>query len=356
MGDRKVAMQNGNERQDPAETIGACDTFLPRRALLGAAGAAMLGAQTRSALAHDAVALRIAAVGLQFPEGPIAFADGSLLCVEIARGTLSRIGADGAVSVAAKLGGGPNGAAIGPDGACYVVNNGGLTFATRRGRLIPTGVPTNFVSGSVQRVDRPSFGVTTLYTHVGGWPLKGPNDLVFDTFDSFWFTDSGKSYARTRDQGGVYWARPDGSDIREIVYPLLTPNGIALSPDRRTLYVALTLSRQIVSFEITGPGLLAQQDGKPRMTLVASLGGDFILDSMCVEADGTLVVAAVFAGKLLRIAPTGAVIDAISVPDPGVSNAAFGGPDLRTLYVTLSQTGRIAALRWPAPGLKLLYR
>ena len=81
--------------------------------------------------------------GLRFPEGPIAMPDGSVILVEIERQTLSRVHPDGAVSVLAGLGGGPNGAAIGPDGRCYVCNNGGAsgTGAGRpwcRGSRAPT--------------------------------------------------------------------------------------------------------------------------------------------------------------------------------------------------------------------------
>ena len=65
---------------------------------------------------------------LQFPEGPIAMPDGSVIVVEIARGTLSRVNPNGAIEVIADLGGGPNGAAIGPDGACYICNNGGFIW------------------------------------------------------------------------------------------------------------------------------------------------------------------------------------------------------------------------------------
>ena len=72
--------------------------------------------------------LREVASGLQFPEGPVAMADGSVLVVEIARGTLSRVTPDGRIHVVADLGGGPNGAAIGPDGAVYVCNNGGFSW------------------------------------------------------------------------------------------------------------------------------------------------------------------------------------------------------------------------------------
>jgi hypothetical protein len=65
------------------------------------------------------------AEGLLLPEGPVAMGDGSVLVTEVARGTVTRVSASGAVSVVAELGGGPNGLAIGPDGALYVCNNGG---------------------------------------------------------------------------------------------------------------------------------------------------------------------------------------------------------------------------------------
>ena len=61
--------------------------------------------------------LREIATGLKFPEGPVALPDGDVLLVEIQRGTLSRVRPDGRVTVVAHTGGGPNGAAIGPDGA-----------------------------------------------------------------------------------------------------------------------------------------------------------------------------------------------------------------------------------------------
>ena len=339
----------------PPGTSSTALPLLDRRRLLSiATSAALLSTAATATPPNDS--LRILTTGLQFPEGPIALDDGSVLCVEIARGTLTRIQPDGTKDIVAKLGGGPNGAAIGPDGACYVANDGGLTFSNKDGKFLPTGVPTDFAGGSVQRVDLRSGAVRTLYTHVDGHRLNGPNDIVFDRFGGFWFTDTGKIYPRTQDRGGVYWAKPDGTEIREMVFPLTTPNGIALSPDRQTLYVVLTATRQIVSFRITGPGQLAQKDGRADMKVVASLGGTFFFDSMCMQADGTLVVAAGFPGQILQIAPDGTVLNRTTLPDLTVTNVAFGGHDMRTLYVTLSQTGRIAVLPWSSPGLKLLYR
>ena len=73
--------------------------------------------------------------GLRFPEGPIAMPDGSVILVEIERGTLSRVTPDGKIHVVAKLGGGPNGAAMGPRGKIYVTNNGGFKWVERPGKL-----------------------------------------------------------------------------------------------------------------------------------------------------------------------------------------------------------------------------
>ena len=81
--------------------------------------------------------MRTIATGLQFPEGPIAMPDGSVLLVEIRRGTLSRVAADGRVTVVAECGGGPNGAAVGPDGACYVCNTGGFEWHDVGGLVVP---------------------------------------------------------------------------------------------------------------------------------------------------------------------------------------------------------------------------
>src|SRR5215469_13400294 len=103
--------------------------------------------------------VREVATGLQFPEAPVALPDGSTVLVEIGRGTLSRVQPDGTVEVVADLGGGPNGAAIGPDGACYVVNNGGFCWTDVAGMRIPldlergTNEPEHFEGGWVERVD-----------------------------------------------------------------------------------------------------------------------------------------------------------------------------------------------------------
>jgi gluconolactonase len=180
--------------------------------------------------------------GLQFPEGPIAMGDGSVLLVEIKRGTLTRVRPDGGQEIVANLGGGPNGAAIGPDGKVYVCNSGGFEWFDLDGLTVPGDEPGNYTGGMIQRVDAGTGRVETLYTECDGHPLKGPNDIVFDAAGGFWFTDLGKSRKRDMDRGGLYYALPDGSEIREVVYPLFTPNGVGLSADGRRVYVAETMT------------------------------------------------------------------------------------------------------------------
>ena len=69
--------------------------------------------------------VRILATGLGFPEGPVAMPDGSVILTEIRNGRCSRVTSDGKVALFSATGGGPNGLAVGPDGALYLCNNGG---------------------------------------------------------------------------------------------------------------------------------------------------------------------------------------------------------------------------------------
>src|SRR5438477_4424047 len=174
---------------------------------------------------------RTLAEGLQFPEGPVALADGSVLLVEIAAGTLTRIAPDGTKSVVATTGGGPNGAAIGPDGRCYVCNNGGFEWHREAGRIRPLVQAKDYSGGRIERIHLQTGTVEVLYRACGDIPLKGPNDLVFDAHGGIYFTDLGKRRVRDMDVGAVYYAKADGSSIVEVAHPMMTPNGIGPSPD-----------------------------------------------------------------------------------------------------------------------------
>ncbi len=295
------------------------------------------------------------ASGLRFPEGPIVLADGSVLLVEIERATLTRIDRDGAQEVVAFLGAAPNGAAIGPDGACYVCNSGGFKWHDEPGMLRPIGQSEHYTGGSIQRVDLKSGAVTTLYGGGHGPQLNGPNDLVFDAAGGFWFTDQGKTRERSIDRASVYYAKPDGSALKEAIFPMLGANGIGLSADGSRLYVAETATARLWEFALTAPGVIdplpwpSPNGGR----LLAGSSNYQLFDSLALERDGNICVATLINGGITVVAPDGRVLEHVALPDAYVTNLCFGGPDMRTAYVTLSTTGRLIAMQWPRPGLSL---
>lgn len=298
------------------------------------------------------------AEGLRFPEGPVALPDGSVALVEIAAGRVTRVAKDGAKTALAEPGGGPNGLAPGPDGSLLLCNNGGFRWHEEPGLLRPVGQGEGHTTGRIEVIGRDG-ALHTLYAACDGRPLRGPNDLVLDARGGFWFTDLGKSRARDRDHGGVYWAALDGSRIVEAAYPVPGgANGIGLSPDGETLYVAETETGRLWRFDVLGPGRLRKSPWPSPHggALVCQFPGFRRLDSLKVAASGNIVVATLVSGEVTTVSPGGDILSAVRFPDRMVTNVAFGGPGLHTLFVTLSSTGRLVSLPWPEPGLPLAFQ
>lgn len=294
--------------------------------------------------------------GLRFPEGPVAMPDGSVIVVEIVAGRITRVRPDGTHDIVAEPGGGPNGLALGPDGFLYVCNNGGFAGCIEQnGLLLPYGIASDYRGGSIQRVDIKTGSVETLYTHARDIPLRGPNDIVFDDHGGFWFTDHGKTDKRSRDVVGVFYARMDGSFIEEVIFPLENPNGVGLSPDGRTLYVAETYTANLWAFDLDGPGRIRSQSG------FTGAGGRFLyspagyayFDSLGVEECGNICVATVGTPGISVISPDGELIDFVPMDDPLTTNICWGGADRKSAYITLSGTGRLVRVDWPRAGLRL---
>ena len=287
------------------------------------------------------MSFEVLAEGLQFPEGPIAMPDGSVILVEIARGTLSRVW-NGKVEVVCDLGGGPNGAALGPDGAVYVANNGGgAVVAGVRGQ--PPA------QGGVDRVDLATGKGERLYDKVGEHALSAPNDIVFDKQGGFWFTDFGRQTGRTRHLSGLYYAQPDGSEARELSFGGTGYNGVGLSPDEQVVYAAETFTGRLIAFDLAAPGQVVKGGRGGR--LVGTAPGRAFFDSLAVQANGDVCVASIADG-ITTMSPKGAVSQT-PLPDRMVTNICFGGPDMRDAFITMSGVGQLIKMRWPEPGLRL---
>ena len=304
--------------------------------------------------------MRVIADDLWFPEGPVWVGDGSLLVVEIRRKTLTRVWPDGRKSIVANLGGGPNGAAIGPDGYCYVCNNGGFAFKQHAdGRWLTAGPPDDYVSGRIERVNIETGKFEVLYDKVGDMKIRGPNDIVFDAHGGFYFSDPGKTRHRDWDRGSVCYGKADGSMIREIIFPIHKPNGVGLSPDGNTLYVAETETARLWAWDLKGPGELAkpavaspQSPHGSRLVYASSVYQRF--DSLGVEANGNICVGTLDRGGITVIDPNTNTAEFVPVPgDSHCTNICFGGPDLRKGYITQSYAGQLVEMDWPRPGLPL---
>ena len=301
----------------------------------------------------------LVADGLRFPEGPVVMPDGSVILVEIEPGRITRVHPDGRKETVAEPGGGPNGLAIGPDGMLYCCNNGGFDWNESNGMLAPHGIASDYAGGRIERIDPESGNVEVLYAS-GDFDcvLRGPNDIVFDAHGGFWFTDHGKvDYEkRCHDIVGIFYAKTDGSLLREVVFPSNNPNGVGLSPDGTSLYAAETYTCRLMKFNVTAPGEVALDAGPggPGIPLYRPAGYKFF-DSLAVEASGNVCVATIGESGISVVSPMGELVEFVATPDIFTTNIAFGGEDMRDAYITLSGTGKLVKTRWARPGLKLEY-
>jgi gluconolactonase len=297
--------------------------------------------------------ISLVAEGLEFPEGPVAMADGSVIVAEIKGRRITRVDPDGSKEVLAETGGGPNGLAIGPDGALWIADNGGaFSWHEQMGLTLPGPTPPGHEGGSIRRFDFGSGRLETVFESCDGRRLIGPNDLVFDSGGGLWFTDHGCTTADGRRYGALCYASAEGGLTRQRD-GLISPNGVGLSPDGRIVYVADTWLQRLWAFDIEAPGVLAPPGLAPGR-VVANLPDYQLLDSLAVEADGRVCVATIVNGGITAIEPDGAT-EHFPFPDPVCTNICFGGDDLRDAWITASGTGRLYKARWPRPGLRLAF-
>jgi gluconolactonase len=140
-----------------------------------------------------------------------------------------------------------------------------------------------------------------------------------------------------------------------VIHPILTPNGIGLSPDEQTLYVAETEGGRLWAFDLAEPGKIQ------RHPFPSPNGGRFLFneagyhrfDSLAVDAVGNICVATLMSGAITVISPSGKLVRSVKMPDVYTTNICFGGPDRKTAYITLSGVGQLVSMPWGEAGLKL---
>jgi len=308
---------------------------------------------------HDPLEFDVLASDLGFTEGPVITDDGAVLAVDIDGGRVVRI-EDGAVSVVATPGGGPNGMALETPTTAIVANNGGFLWSDVNGARIPidhlthTNEPPDFVSGWIERIDLTSGDATVLHRECDGRALRGPNDLVIDEVGGVWFTDHGKGRRGSVDRGGLYYIPPSGDSVIEKAFPLLGANGVGLSPDGGRVYVAETYTGRLWGWDLAEPGEIRPASGSltVRHGGVCVVATRFSFDSLAVEADGRIAIGAIADG-IAVVTPDGSEVDVFPIAGDTTTNIAFGGSDMQRAVITLSRSGRVVETTWPRPGLPL---
>lgn len=210
---------------------------------------------------------------------------------------------------------------------------------------------------------------TVLARQFGGKRLNSPNDLAIDSRGRVWFTDPryGEQAGRELDHDSVYrlsspadGAPADGADweIERVVSDTTKPNGLLLSPDERTLYVAQSdpdpeRQREFRAYPIHDRGALGAY------TVLHDFGAHRGIDGMCLDTAGNIIAATGWElggpGSCITVfTPSGEVLERHPFPVKRPTNCTFGDADLRTLYVTSiegylyrAQTERTGYLRPP---------
>ena len=275
----------------------------------------------------------VLATGLQFPEGPVWLGTRRVAFTEI-RGQCVSLWHDGTLARVARTGGGANGATLGPDGALYVANNGGLSLGHEGRWTAPDAIP-----GRIQRVTLAG-ELSDVAVELPGAPPNRPNDLCFGPDGLLYYTDP-HNWEDIEHLGVGRVGRTTLDGRVELVAEIPAfPNGIAFGPDDR-LYVAQSVTQKILVM-----------DAKPGATpaVWATLPRGFP-DGFCFDAAGRLYAAGSLGDLVVVFEPDGEVRDIVEMgagSEP--TNCCLGDG---ALYVTLAGTGQLVALDMPVEPLPL---
>ncbi len=263
-------------------------------------------------IGSEAVMTRLAG-GFEFTEGPLWLPTGELLFQDLKRETTYCLAGDGVLSRFRANTGAANGQTFD--------SLGGIAFCEQNGRR-------------VSRMERDGTGVKTVAETFQGKRLNSPNDIVARSDGTLFFTDPayGAPADRPLDFQGVYAIQPDGG-LELLVDDFDKPNGLALSPDERTLYVCDTGKYHVRAFEVEpapGVGLTLGSDRVVATFDPEEPGGP---DGMKIDMEGRLYVAV--AQGVWVLTPQGALLGILPTPRRP-SNLAWCGALSDRLAITMS--------------------
>ncbi len=249
-----------------------------------------------------------------FLEGPSFDRDGNLYVTDIPFGRVFRVAPDGGFELVAEYDGEPNGLKIHKDGRVFITDykNGIVELDPRTGAVRPV-------------LDR-------RYTE----RFKGVNDLFFASNGDLYFTDQGRT--GHHDPTGRVFRLTASGRLHCLLATGLNPNGLVLSADETVLYVGMTNANAVWHL-----ALMPNEDVTAVGTFL-QLSGGVGPDGIALTADGGLTVAHPGMGSVWIFSKRGEPLYRVrSCGSDFVTNIAYGGPDMRTLFIT--DAGRGLVLR-----------
>jgi len=259
-----------------------------------------------------------------FLEGPVFDDHGNLYVTDIPFGRVFRIDAQGQWDLVTEYDGEPN----------------GMKFLSAHELLI-----TDYQNGLV-KLDVRNGQTEHWLPRRNTERFKGVNDLVFDSQGNLYFTDQGQTGMHDP-SGCVYRLSPDGR-LDALLTNVPSPNGVALSPDEKVLYVAVTRGNAVWRAPLMADGSVA------KVGQFFTSYGPSGPDGLAVDAAGNLVVANPGLGYVWLLNPRAEPVVVWRSPTgTSTTNIAYGGPERQTLYGTESASGTILRMAMPQPGLAL---
>lgn len=247
-----------------------------------------------------------------FLEGPVFDAAGNLYVTDIPWGRIFRVDAAGSWDLVVEYDGEPNGMKF--------LNERTLLIADYKHGLMALDVQSAELRPHLSRRNTERF--------------RGLNDLVFDKAGNLYFTDQGQTGMQDP-TGRVYRLAPDGR-LDLLLDNIPSPNGIALSPDERILYIAATRGNCVWRAPLMRDGNVS------KVGIFFSVNGPAGPDGLAVNAKGQLLIASSGLGVVWLIDRFGQPAEMLrSSVGPLLTNIAFGGASRKTLYCTESESGTI---------------